>query len=52
MTNDEYSTISESDIVFIETNHLSSGQPIQVKGLGIMAKITDGKVIAETKPTL
>jgi hypothetical protein len=52
ITNDEYSAIGENDIVFIETNHLTSGQPVQVKGLGIMVKITNGMVIAETKPIL
>ncbi|MDR1458469.1 MAG: hypothetical protein LBI37_03030 [Puniceicoccales bacterium] len=52
LTNEEYSSINQNDIIFIEINHLSSGQSIPIKGLGITATIADGKVIADRKPIL
>ncbi|MDR0351030.1 MAG: hypothetical protein LBH49_00015 [Puniceicoccales bacterium] len=50
LTNEEYSSINQNDIIFIEINHLNSGQAIPIKGLGITATIADGKVIANRKP--
>ncbi|MDR2735665.1 MAG: hypothetical protein LBB20_02385 [Puniceicoccales bacterium] len=50
LTNDEYLSIGKNDIIFIKNSHLGSGQPVPLRGLGISAVITDGKVIASTKP--